>query len=158
MKKMRSIRTYVFLPALAASILGAGTASAHGMFGMGMDTRTPDQIATDMQAVFQNEANFLGVSVDAVKAAWAQGKDLEQLAAENGLTKDQLKAKRQAAMAQKEKERLQALVAKGAITQAQADARTAAMTAKKTAGQRKDEGPHGKGIARGRRGGMFRGF
>lgn len=84
---------------------------------------TPDQIATNQQERFQNEANLLGVSVDEIKNAWAQGKNLQQLATEKGITETQLQQKLSEQRQQQMKSNLQTLVDKGVITQAQADLR-----------------------------------
>ena len=111
---------------VGAGLLGVNAASAHGMFGgfgnLG-STLTPDEIATKQQAMFQNEANLLGVSVDEVKAAWAAGKSLVQLAADKGITQAQLQQKLKDSRVAQLKSQLQALVTKGVITQAQADQR-----------------------------------
>jgi hypothetical protein len=118
---------YALIPVIGLGLLGAGVASAHGMFGGTMSSLTPDQIATRQQAMFQNEANLLGISVDAVKAAWAQGKTFAQMAQDNGITQAQLQQKMQDAWMQQLKTQLQALVDNGVITQAQSDARLQAV-------------------------------
>ena len=129
---------FVAVPVLALTFLAANIVSAHGFgFGMGFGgvfgvTATPDEIATRQQTMFQDEANLLGISVDAVKTGWAQGKTLPEIATDNGLTADQLKTKMQAAHASQLKKHMQTLVAKGIITQAQADQRVAWMTARST--------------------------
>lgn len=106
-----------------AVLLGAGSASAHGLgFGMGM-ALSPDEVASRQQKAFESEAALLGVNVDAVKSGWAQGKSLAQIAADNNISADQLKAKVQAAHLDRMKSQLQTLVTKDIITQAQADAR-----------------------------------
>ncbi len=132
---------YAALPTLAALTLGAGTASAHGMFGFGLGAdinANADQIASAQQAAFQNQANLLGVSVDVIKNGWAAGKTLGEIAKENNITPDQLQAKMKDAHLAQLKARLKVLVDKGIITQAQADARVKAM-------QTKQEN-HGKGM------------
>ena len=119
---------YSFAPALALGLLGPVIASAHGMFG-GFDAMntTPDQVATRMQTVFQNEATMLGVSVDDVKNGWAQGKGIAQIAQDHGITQDQLAQKIKDARAADLKSQMQALVTKGIITQQQADQRMQAL-------------------------------
>jgi hypothetical protein len=111
---------YTLLPVAGFGLLGASIASAHGLFGT---TLTPDQIATRQQTMFQNEATLLGLSIDDVKSAWAQGKTLQQLATDHGITADQLQQKMKDARAAQLKTKLQTLVDKGIITQAQADQR-----------------------------------
>lgn len=120
---------YAFLPAvLGLGFLGVNIASAHGLFG-GFDSNlTPDELVTRQQTMFQNDAQILGIGVDEVKDAWSQGKTLERIAQEKGISQDQLKTRLQDAQKQKIKSQLQALVDKGVITQAQADKRLQVMT------------------------------
>lgn len=143
MKRKTKIALLAAAPLLGLGLLGANLASAHG-FGFGMSNLTPDQIAQNQQTRFQNEANLLGVSVDEVKAAWASGKTLEQLASEKGISQTQLRAKIQAERVTEMKARLQTLVDKGVITQAQADSRLQFMQS--------NIGKFGRGM------GMHRGF
>ena len=105
--------------------MGASLASAHGIGGFGWfgTQLTPDEIVSRQQTAFQNEANLLGVSVDVVKSGWAQGKSLQQVATENGMTADQLQQKLKDVRLTQLKSQLQTLVNRGVITQAQADAR-----------------------------------
>ena len=70
-----------------------------------------------------------GISIDEVKAAWAAGKDLVELAEEHGISKEQLKTKMEEARKAHMKSQLQALVEKGVITQDQADARLESLEA-----------------------------
>lgn len=145
MKKFK--KQYLVVPALALTLFaGAGIASAqsatgapatankmmqrgemrgpggHGGFG-GDFANNPEQWLSRITS----DAAILGISVDEMKTAWSQGKTLEDLATEKGLTRDQLAEKLKAAAETKQKETLQALVTKGYITQAQADARLNAM-------------------------------
>jgi cell fate (sporulation/competence/biofilm development) regulator YlbF (YheA/YmcA/DUF963 family) len=73
------------------------------------------------------DANLLGISVDEMKAGWAAGKNLNQIAQEKGITQDQLKAKKKAVRDEEMKQYLQTLVSQGKITQAQADTRLQTM-------------------------------
>lgn len=113
----------LMIPVVALSLASAGIASAHGWF----NNATPDEIATHQQQMFQEKAQMLGISVDQMKDAWAQGKTLSDIAKEQGITEEQLKEKMKTAMQAKMKEHLQILVDKGIITQAQADARLKAI-------------------------------
>lgn len=127
-------KKYLVIPAVAIALLaGAGAASAHGPMGDGMRgfggfEQDPDQWLTRITA----DASLLGVSVDEMKTAWAEGKTLEEIATSKGLTKEQLAAKLKTVRETKQKEALQALVNKGYITQAQADARLTAMKTRQT--------------------------
>lgn len=123
----RKYLTYAIIPVMALTLIGVGTASAHGWYGLGGTTATPDQIAQRQQASFDAEAALLGVSVDTIKNAWAQGKSIVQVAQDNGITKAQLQQKMLDAKKATIALQLKALVDKGVITQAQADQRLKAM-------------------------------
>ena len=115
------ISAYSLIPIFGlAGILGAFGVSAHGFGGSAL---TPDQIAAHQQTMFQNEATLLGVGVDEVKNAWADGKSMQQLAQERGITQDQLAQRMKDAETARMKTELQVLVDKGIITAAQSDRR-----------------------------------
>lgn len=132
-------KKYLVIPAMAIALLaGAGAVSAQGPMGGGHGgfggfERDPDQWLTRITA----DATMLGISVDEMKTAWSQGKTLQEVATEKGITQDQLKAKLKAAQETKQKDALQALVTKGYLTQAQADARLAAMKTRQAEAQTK---------------------
>lgn len=143
------------LPALALALLiGAGTVEASGMGGFNKNM-TPDQIATMQTQMFQEQATLLGITVDEVKTAWANGTSFKELAKSKGITEQMLKDKMQANHQAEMKIHLQTLVDKGVITQAQADARFATMQKQAD----KVKGKKGKGFGRGHGmgmgGGMF---
>jgi DNA-binding phage protein len=119
MKKSKFV-AYAAMASLGMGIMGAGVASAHGLF---WNVSSPEQIAANQLTAFQHEAAMLGVSVDELKNEWAQGKSLEQIAQDHGITKEQLQQKMKDARVAQIKTSLQALVTNGVITQAQADAR-----------------------------------
>lgn len=126
MKKIKKrYFAYAVLPVMALALMGAGTVSAHGWFGgpFGVTNATPQEVAQRQNEMFTQKANLLGMSVDEVKSAWAQGKTLQQLAEEKGITQDQLQEKMRELRQQQIKERLQTLVEQGVITQTQADQR-----------------------------------
>lgn len=127
----------------AALLSMAPLSAAHAFDGR---KPTADEIATRQNAQFQREAELLGLSVDVIKAGWAEGKNIAAIAAEHGITQDQLKQKIKDAETAEMKAHMQALVDKGVITQAQADQRLAAMQTK-LAGKRQ----HGPGMGRGGR-------
>ena len=114
---------YTVLPLLVIATAGVGIASAQGFGMFGFNNLTPDEIATRQQTKFQNEAQVLGISVDDVKNGWAKGENLSQIAQDHGITQDQLQQKMKDIRTQELKTRLQTLVDKGVITQAQADQR-----------------------------------
>ena len=84
---------------------------------------TPEEITARHAEMFTAQANLLGVGVDIVKNGWAEGKTIRDIAAANGITDAQLAEKMNARRETQMKSRLQALVEKGVLTQAQADAR-----------------------------------
>jgi len=121
---------YSLLPLAGLTFLGANIASAHGWFGgfggLG-STATPDEVASQQQTMFQNEAQILGISVDDVKNAWAEGKSISQLIKDKGLNQADIQARMKDFRIQQLKTQLAALVDKGVITQDQADKRLAFM-------------------------------
>ena len=136
---------YAILPVLGLGLLaGTTTASAHGF---PMANLTPQEIATKQSTMFEAQATLIGATVAEVKSAWAQGKSLEQLAAEKGVTKEVLKTKMEAQRKAQLTSQLQALVSQGVITQAQADQRLSFVTtqAATNAGKAKGKGHGMKG-------------
>jgi hypothetical protein len=127
--------------ALGLMALGVASVSAMG-FG-GASNATPEEIAARQTSMFQEQATILGATVDEVKNAWAEGKDMRTLAKEKGVTEDQLQAKMKAARDAHMKTHLAALVSKGVITQAQADKRLAFMQTQPT--NKKAGGMHTRG-------------
>ena len=118
------IMLHAFLPAmLGLGLMGAGAASANWFGLFGGSSATPEQIATRQQTIFDQEAQILGVSVDDVKNAWADGKTFQQLAQEKGITQEQLQTKMKDLRTQQIKSQLQTLVGKGVITQDQMNKR-----------------------------------
>ncbi len=121
---------YVSVPALVlVGVLGAGAASAHGLFeGLGgFGALSPDDLASRHQAMFQQKASLLGIGVEEMKNAWAEGKTLQQISQDKGISQEDLQKRVQEAKIQQMKTQLQTLVDKGVITQAQADKRLQAM-------------------------------
>ncbi|MEW6610235.1 MAG: hypothetical protein AB1352_01210 [Patescibacteria group bacterium] len=148
MKKKNIIYTLIPVVALGV-VLGVQAVSAHGWFGL-INNATPQEIASRQQVRFQQEADLLGVSVDEVKNAWAQGKTMRDLARGKGITDAQLQEKLKAQREAHMKTQLQALVDQGVITQAQGDQRFSWMT------QQTGNGFQGFGM-HGRRGFGFHG-
>ncbi|MBI4708778.1 MAG: hypothetical protein HY764_01075 [Candidatus Portnoybacteria bacterium] len=140
---------YLILPVMGLAIAGVASAQGwfhFGMFGMGTaNNATPEQMAQQQQTMFQKEADLLGVGIDDVKNAWAQGKTLEELAKEHNITTEQLKQKMTDQRKQQMTDYLKTLVDQGVITQAQADQRMQFM--EEHMGQMtKMMGKHGKGF------------
>lgn len=142
----KPIMALAALGIVAAGLAGAGLASAHGLFGG--DNLTPEERVAAQQLRFEHEAELLGISIDEVKSAWAEGKRLNELAEEHDISEEDLKAKMQTLHKQKAEEHLQELVDAGVITSAQAEARLSVME------ERSDqfEGHHGHRGGRGHHG------
>ncbi|MEK7077148.1 MAG: hypothetical protein AAB967_02860, partial [Patescibacteria group bacterium] len=107
--KKKYIAYVLAVAVLGVGLAGAGVASAHGWFG-GMASATPEEAAARHTAMFQDQASLLGVSVDAVKNSWAEGKTLLEIAQANGMTADQLAQKMKDAHLAKIKTQFQTLV------------------------------------------------
>jgi hypothetical protein len=141
---------YVIIPVLGAGIfLGLNTARAEAFSGLGFrfeQNATPEQMADKQQKRFQNEADILGISVDDVKNAWAEGKTLPQIMQEKGISQATVEQKLKDKAIAEMKTRLKTLVDKGVITQAQADKRSSLMLSEL---QNKTLHMNGKGMGRG---------
>ncbi|MBS3903086.1 MAG: hypothetical protein KGZ30_04605 [Anaplasmataceae bacterium] len=120
---MRTLPFFI-LPFLAFGLVGVGAASAHGLM---MTNLTPDEIAAHQQKMLETHANFFGISIDQMKAYWAEGKTLKEVANIQGMSDDELRAKMAENHKARLKEHLSLLVQKGVITQAQADQRLLVM-------------------------------
>lgn len=126
--KYKKIAAFAAIPALALGMLGLSqSASAQGLFGGVFTKATPEEIATHQTNMFQHQAELLGLSVDEVKQAWAEGKGMKELIEEKGIDPETIKTKMKAEAEARMKEHLQTLVDKGVITQAQADQRLETM-------------------------------
>ena len=144
---------YAALPTIVSlQLLGASPVEARGMFPgfqIGM-MGNPETAATQHQQMFEQHAKILGLSVDEVKNAWAAGKNLQDLAKEKNLSKEQIQVRMKEAQLQNIKTQLQTLVSKGIITQVQADTRLKTIQANQdkkgpmNMGHRK--GPRGRGM------------
>jgi hypothetical protein len=126
----KKILLATILPLLAVVVIGAtmvsaqgGSGMGHGPGGYGFIEATPEEVVTRHTAMFEQQANILGISVDAVKQAWAEGQSFSDLASANGISEDDLQNKMKELAKTKIKEHLQTLVSQGVITQAQADQR-----------------------------------
>jgi len=115
----------------SAGNLGRGAGSfGFGQLGQFEENLTPSQF----EATMIEQAGLLGISVAEMKNYWSQGKTLNEIAKDLGLSQADLMAKMKTAQADKLKQSLQDLVVSGSLTQAQADARLKFM-AEQTANQ-----------------------
>jgi hypothetical protein len=124
------------------ALVGVGVVSAHGWFG-GFGNATPEEIAEHQTQMFEHKAELLGLSIDVIKNGWAQGKNLLEIAEENGITQEQLQTRMQEERKVQLQEHLQILVQQGVITQSQADQRLQFME------EHMGEGGFGRGMHKG---------
>ena len=117
MKNINMKKMLVTFGSLAAT--GAFIASAH--MGGEMDQ--------NLAARFESESKVLGVSVEEVKNAWADGKNIYELAKEKGIASTTLETNLKASRDAEIKAKMDALVKSGTITQAQADKRIVSVQA-----------------------------
>lgn len=116
-------KKYLLIPAFAVlALLGGGAALAQGGMG-GMFIGDPTVAAQRFDQHMTEQASILGISVDEMKNYWSQGKHLQEIAKEKGISETDLQAKMKAVRDGQMKQFLQTLVCQGKITQAQADAR-----------------------------------
>lgn len=116
----KKILTYGSILAIAL-FFGVGVSQTNAFWG-GNRISVDERVAMQ-QTMFDEQAKLLGLTVEEVKNAWANGQNIWELAKSKGITEETLKAKMLALKETKIKEELKALVDKGVITQAQADAR-----------------------------------
>ena len=136
----KKLLAYAIIPVLGFSLLGVGTASAHGFWGGNVD---PEDMAARQQEMFAEKANILGISVDEIKNSWAEGKPIRVLAEEKGMDLDALREKMMEARESRMQERLDSLVQEGVITQEQAEKRLEFMKSKGgERGEKRGEGFH----------------
>lgn len=116
---------YLVVSLVGVGLLGAGVASACGFgFGArGFNNLTADEIATRQQTAFEQQAQILGLSVDEIKAAWAEGKTMKEIMEEKSISQDEVWQRLRDRQAEQLRNQLQALVDKGVVTQEQADKR-----------------------------------
>lgn len=109
---------------------GPGGPGGHGGFrgGFELGIGNSDKFVERLT----QEASVLGISLDDMKNYWSQGKNLQDIATEKGISQTDLRTKLEAAAEARVSSELKALVDKGVITQAQADARATAIKAQKT--------------------------
>jgi len=137
---------------LAVAGTGIVSAQGRGWFG-GLD---PEEMAARQEEKFQTEAEVLGLDTEAIKDAWAEGKNFHELAEEQGISQEELQAKMQAQHQERHQEMLQAMVQNGTISQEQADAKLQQMEECQESGDCNGpmgRGMGGKGMSRGGLGG-----
>ncbi len=140
-------KTALLVPVLAAvGLFSASQAQAFGGFGMGVGTTAdPVTLADRFESMIQAKANVFGIAAADLKAGWAAGKSVIEVAKEKGMTAEQIQAKLEAEREAQIKAILSAMVSKGYITQAQADARLTLMKQRVEDRQEKHSEGRGKG-------------
>ncbi len=141
-KKYVIIPVAMFLLLLAA----AGTASAYGGGNGGMMKIGKDSSvwAQNFEEKMKEQASILGISLADLKAGWAEGKNIHDIAKEKGVSDTDLRTRMQAQKTEQMKQYLKTLVDSGSITQAQADARLKFTQGKQT-NKKPGEGRRGGG-------------
>jgi hypothetical protein len=123
---MNKLLTFLLVSLGVLTFAGAGIVSAHGggFGGWGFSSDwIPEDIASRFESMFEQKAEFLGISVDDFKSKWAEGKNFMQIAEEAGVTQEQLQERVQQARQEQLRAQLNALVGQGIISQEQADQR-----------------------------------
>jgi len=117
------------IPAIAGlTLLTAGSAFAHGGGGFnGLNSLEPEQIAERHQAMFENQADLLGINVATIKNYWAEGKNMREIMVEEGIDEETIESKMQEQRREEMRSFLQVLVDQGVITQDQANQRMNSM-------------------------------
>ncbi len=144
-KKYLIIPVVVFLALLAVSSASAYGGDRSGMMQSGGDSTT---WAKNFEDKMGEQAKVLGMSVTDLKAKWAEGKNIHDIAKEKGISDTDLRAKMQAQKTEQMKQYLKSLVDSGSITQAQADVRLKFIQ-EKQANKKAGKGFEGKGQGRG---------
>lgn len=110
------------LPVLLVSVLALSFVSAHGWFGM-----SKGDGAEHKGMMFEQKAEFLGMSVEEMKDMWTEGKNFHEMKEESGFVKGEFKMHMKEGMEERMAEHLQSLVDDGVITQEQADEKSQIM-------------------------------
>jgi len=116
MKKTKYLVPVIALIILATSSLAVSAASGSGFGGRFIN-------GSDWEGRLSKDAGILGITLPEMKAYWSDGKNLKDIAAEKGISEDEIRQKMQAQRLEQIKSELQSLVGEGKITQAQADSR-----------------------------------
>ncbi len=124
-KKLKKKTTALAVLGVLGLLLAGPTSAAAFGFGpgKGVSRGTPEAVAKRQTEIFAKQAVLTGATLDEVRKAWTDGISFKDFALSKGLSEDQLKEKLQAEKQARLKARLQTLVDKNAITQAQADKR-----------------------------------
>jgi hypothetical protein len=136
----KTIQMLMVLGLLSVGVAGASVASAY--MGGRWNQADPAEVAERQMEMFEHQAEVLGVDVDQIKNAWAEGKNLPELAEELGVSEDELMNRMQEQRQERMQERVNALVEQGVITQEQADQRQVFMQERMGQGGFEGKGRH----------------
>ncbi len=117
---------YAILPALALIVASTSIASAQGWF-RGLNSVNPEECVQRHEEMFNNQAEFLGLSIEDLKNAWVEGKNFHEIAEEQGITQEQIREHFAEKAGEQMRNRLQILVDNEVINQEQADQRLESM-------------------------------
>ncbi len=115
---MKKYLAYAILPILAVSVLSVGVVSASSWFG---GNASPEKIAEKHETMFENRAEILGITAEELKQAWTGGKSLCEIAEEQGLAQEELQERMIEAKKERLQSHMQVLIARGKISQEQAN-------------------------------------
>lgn len=105
--------------ASAATIINNNHNMSAGRGSGGINYVSPTEWATNQTARFQAEATALGLPESVIVNGWASGQNLQQIATANGISSSQFQTDMKNYQQSQLKDRLQALVSQGTITQDQ---------------------------------------
>ena len=106
------------------ALVGISSASAYGWGWMGKGNNFDPEARAQMEEQrFSRQAEILGISEDAVKGYWAEGKTMPEIAQELEFDMDGFREKMHQQRQEEMRQRMQELVERGVITQEQADKR-----------------------------------
>jgi hypothetical protein len=124
---MRKALIYPALSAFSLYALGAGTFVTAQGWSRGAANGESEDGPASLSAMYQAEARLLGVSVDEIKIAWAEGKTLPEPAAAKGVNTDELQQRMLEARKAATQELLPAFASQEVASQGLADQRFAFM-------------------------------
>ncbi len=132
MKKKILIQSLITMGVLG--LAGIGVVSAHGEFGW-LGTFDAEKFTERQQAMFQSQADLLGLDINKIKNYWSEGKSLQEIAQAEGITDEQLQERMKQSREQSLQKMMQSMVDKGIITQDQANKRLEIMKEKSSNGK-----------------------
>ena len=109
---------FLLAPLLVILLFGFGVTQARNFGAL-----NAEDTAQKYTQMFQFQADALGIPVDEVKNAWAQGKTIQEIIDEKGINEDEIRSRLDNMSLQQTKDEMDALVNQGVITREQAEQR-----------------------------------